>query len=188
MSDHGHHDDTPRLYGVIAEFNEADALVHAAEKAYKAGYRSMDAYSPYPVHGLAEAIGFRWTAVSRCTLIGGLTGTLTAFLLQYIGTVVHYPYDIGGKPFFSWPSYFPILFELTILFGAFSALGSMLFLNGLPQPNHPIFNAKRFDRASSDGFFLCIESDDAQFDAEKTKEFLSGLHPVEVSEVYDDAD
>lgn len=186
MSDHGHHDDAPKLFGVIAEFNEADDVLHAAEKAYKAGYRNMDAYSPYPVHGLAEAIGFRKTAVSPITLVGGLCGTTTAFLLQYIGTVVHYPYDIGGKPFFSWPSYFPILFELTILFGAFSALGSMLFLNGLPQPNHPIFNAKRFERASSDGFFLCIEADDAQFDQEKTKTFLAGLHPVEVSEVYDD--
>ena len=188
MSDHGHHhDDAPKLYGVIAEFNEADDVLHAAEKAYKAGYRNMDAYSPYPVHGLSEALGFRKCGVSPITLIGGLCGTATAVVLQYVGTVVHYPYDIGGKPLFSWPSYFPILFELTILFGAFSALGSMLFLNGLPQPNHPIFNAKRFDRASSDGFFLCIEADDAQFDQEKTKSFLAGLHPVEVSEVYDEA-
>jgi len=187
MSDHGHHhDDAPALYGMIAEFNEEEELLHAAEKAYKAGYRSMDAYSPYPIHGLAEAIGMKKTYVSTITLIGGLVGTMTAFLLQYIGTVVHYPFDIGGKPFFSWPAYFPILFELTILFGAFSALGSMLLLNGLPRPHHPIFNAKNFHRASSDGFFLCIESEDAQYDADKTKSFLEGLHPVAVSEVYDE--
>lgn len=186
MSDHGHeHDDAPKLFGVIAEFNDVDQLLHAAEKAYKAGYRQLDAYSPYPVHGLAEAIGFRKTAVSPITLVGGLCGTATAFALQYIPTVLHNPYDIGGKPFFSWPSYFPIMFELTILFGSFSALGSMLLLNGLPQPHHPIFNAKRFDRASSDGFFLCIESTDAQFDSAQTTAFLSGFGAVEVSEVYD---
>lgn len=188
MSEHGHdHDDAPKLFGVIAEFNEVEDLLHAAEAAYKAGYRKMDAYSPFPVHGLAEAIGFKKCGVSPITLVGGLTGTATAFALQYIPTVLHNPYDIDGKNWFSWPSYFPILFELTILFGAFSALGSMLILNRLPEPHHPIFNAKRFERASSDGFFLCIESDDAQFDAQQTASFLNGLHPVEVSEVYDEA-
>lgn len=182
MGHHGH-DETPKAYGLIAEFDDPEVLVHAAEAAYKAGYRNMDAYAPFPVHGLAEAIGFKKTYVSLITLIGGLTGTATAFLLQYISGVIHYPYDIGGKPFFSWPAYVPILFELTVLFGAFSALGSMLYLNGLPRLHHPIFGARRFERASSDGFFLCIESDDVQYDPQKTRAFLEGLHPVEVSEV-----
>ena len=185
MSDHGHHTE-PETHGMIAEFDDPDTLLHAAEAAFKAGYREMDAYTPFPVHGLSEAIGFKKTYVSLITLIGGLTGAATAFAMQYIASVLHYPYDIGGKPFNSWPSFMPIGFELTILFGAFSALGSMLILNGLPRPHHPIFNAKRFARASSDGFFLCIEKADAQYDAGDTRAFLESLNPVEVSEVLDD--
>jgi hypothetical protein len=145
----------------------------------------MDAYSPFPIHGLAEAIGFRKTWVSFFTLMGGFTGAAAGFGMQYFATVMHYPYMASGKPFNSWPSYMPITFELTILFGAFAALGSMLVLNGLPEPYHPIFNAKRFERASSDGFFLCIETGDGQYDTERTLEFLRGLNPVEVSEVMD---
>ncbi|MBI1320090.1 MAG: DUF3341 domain-containing protein [Candidatus Hydrogenedens sp.] len=184
MSDHGHHDDTPKTYGLIAEFDTPDELLHAAESAYKAGYRTMDAYSPFPIHGLSEAIGFKKTAVSLITLLAGLTGAATGFGMQYIAMVLHYPYDIGGKPFLSWPSFMPITFELTILFGAFGAFLSMFALNGLPRPNHPIFNAKRFERASSDGFFLCIEAEDGQFDMDKTRAFLEAQKPVEVSEVH----
>jgi hypothetical protein len=180
-----HHDSAPKVHGLIAEFNEPEQLMAAATAAYSAGYRSMDAYTPFPIHGLAEAIGFKKTYVSLFTLIGGLTGCATGFLMQYIATTWHYPYMIGGKPFNSWPSYMPITFEMTILFGSFAALGSMLLLNGLPQPYHPIFNAQNFDRASSDGFFLCIESGDPQFDADRTREFLRGLHAVNVSEVMD---
>jgi len=182
MSGHDTHSETA-LYGLIAEFNDEHQVLHAAEKAYKAGFRKMDAYSPFPVHGLSEAIGFKKSAVAPLTLIGGLTGAATAFSVQYFASVIHLPWDIGGKPDFSWPSYMPITFELTILFGSFSAFLGMLILNGLPQPYHPIFNAKRFERASSDGFFLCIEADDPQFHLEKTRVFLEGLSPVEVSEV-----
>lgn len=185
MSAHGHEENTPEVYGLIAEFDDPDSLLHATTKAHEAGYRTMDAFSPYPIHGLAEAMGVRKTAVSFFTLCGGLTGTFTGFSMQYIASVLHYPYSIGGKPNLSWPSFMPITFELTILFAGFSALGSMLLLNGLPRPHHPIFNAKRFERASSDGFFLCIERADAQYDAVQTKTFLQGLGPVEVSEVLD---
>ncbi len=183
MSAHGHENSAPEVYGLIAEFDDPDTLLHAATKAYEAGYRTMDAYTPFPVHNLAEAMGVRKTAVSFFTLCGGLTGTCTGFGMQYIASVLHYPYSIGGKPDLSWPSFMPITFELTILFAGFSALGSMLLLNGLPRPHHPIFNAKRFERASSDGFFLCIEKSDAQYDTDQTKTFLQGLGPVEVSEV-----
>jgi hypothetical protein len=183
MSAHGHEDDTPKVYGLIAEFDEADTLLKATTKAHEAGYRTMDAYSPFPIHGLAEAMGVRKTYVSLVTLIGGLTGTATGFGMQWFASVKHYPYSIGGKPLNSWPAFMPITFELTILFAAFSALGSMLLFNGLPRPHHPIFNAKRFERASSDGFFLCIEETDAQYDTDQTKAFLEGLGPVEVSEV-----
>ena len=186
MSDHGHghhDDDTPKLFGLIAEFDTPDDLLHAAEHAYKSGYRSMDAYTPFPVHGLAEAIGFRKTAVAPIVLFSGLAGAFSGFMLQVISMVYHYPYDIGGKPALSWPSFMPITFELTILFGAFGAFFGMFALNGLPRHHHPIFNAKRFERASSDGFFLCIEADDAQFDKDGTKTFLEQHKPVEVSEV-----
>ncbi len=186
MSDHGHGhhgESAPKLFGMIAEFNTPDDLLHAAEHAYKAGYRSMDAYTPFPVHGLSEAIGFRKTMVSPLVFVCGLLGACTGFGLQYLAMVLHYPYDIGGKPFFSWPSFMPVTFEMTILFGSFGAFFGMFAMNGLPRLHHPIFNAKRFERASSDGFFLCIEADDAQFDKEGTRAFLEQQKPVEVSEV-----
>jgi len=185
MSAHGHEDDTPQVHGLIAEFDDPDTLMRATAKAHEAGYRAMDAYSPFPIHGLAEAMGVRKTYVPLVTLIGGLTGAAAGFGMQYFASVIHYPYSIGGKPFNSWPAFIPITFETTILFAAFAALGSMLLFNGLPRPHHPIFNAKRFERASSDGFFLCIERTDAQYDTAETKAFLEGLGPVEVSEVLD---
>jgi hypothetical protein len=181
--DHGHHDDSPRLYGLVAEFNTPDDLLHATEHAYKAGYREMDAYSPFPIHGLAEAMGVTKSAVAPIVFCMGLCGAATAFLLQTIAMVFHYPYDIGGKPFFSWPSWMPVTFELTVLFGAFGAFFGMFLLNGLPRHHHPIFNAKNFERATSDGFFLCIEADDKQFDNAATRSFLEEQHPVQVSEV-----
>lgn len=188
MAEHAAHSTAPKVYGLVAEFDDPDQLLEAATKAYKAGYRQMDAYSPFPVHGLSEAIGFKKCGVAPITLIGGLTGTFTAWFMQYFASTIHYRYDIGGKPFNSWPSFVPIMFELTILFGAFSALGSMLILNGLPMHWHPIFGAKRFERASSDGFFLCVESADRQYDPEKTKQFLNDLGPVEVSEVLEEVE
>jgi len=188
MSGHAHESDARRVFGLIAEFDEPDALLEAAEKAHAAGYRKVDAYAPFPVHGLAEALGVRKTAVPFFTLMGGLAGAATGFGMQYIAMVLHYPYSIGGKPLNSWPSFIPITFELAILFGAFAALGSMLALNGLPRLHHPIFGARRFERASSDGFFLCIEAGDDLYDTEGTRRFMKDLGPVDVSEVEDDSD
>ncbi|MCC6145669.1 MAG: DUF3341 domain-containing protein [Candidatus Hydrogenedentes bacterium] len=172
-----------KTYGLIAEFNTPEELLAATEKAYKTGYRKMDAYSPMPIEGLGEKLGLRRTGVPSLVFIGGLTGAATGFGLQWFATTVHYPYHIGGKPFFSWPAYIPITFELMILFAAFACFFGLLGLCGLPQPWHPIFNAKRFERASSDGFFLCIESTDPQFDMKNTWSFLEAMGPVEVSEV-----
>lgn len=185
MSDHGTHTDEPELHGLLAEFDREEDLLHAAHAAYLAGYRKMDAYSPFPIHGLAEAIGVRKTWVPVFTLIGGLSGAVLGFGMQYFAMVIHAPYSIGGKPFNSWPSFIPITFEMGILLGAFAALGSMLLLNGLPRPYHPVFNGKRFERASNDGFFLCIEGGDEQYDATETRRFLEAQRPVEVSEVYE---
>ena len=183
MSDHESHAKAPEVHGLLAEFDREEDLMDAVHAAYHADYRHMDAYSPFPLHGLAEAMGVRKTWVPFFTLIGGLSGALLGFGMQYFAMVIHTPYDIGGKPLNSWPSFIPITFEMAILIGAISALGSMLLLNGLPQPYHPVFNGKRFERASNDGFFLCIEERDGQYDPTETRKFLEAQRPVEVSEV-----
>ncbi len=171
------------LYGLMAEFDDSDRLVEAARGAYAAGYRRLDAYSPFPVEGLADAIGFRATKVPLIVLIGGLIGCFGGFFLQVYPNVFGYPLDIGGKPYYSWPAFIPITFEMTILFAALSAVFGMLALNGFPRPYHPVFNVPRFQFASSNRFFLCIMAGDPQFELEKTREFLKGLNAREVSEV-----
>lgn len=174
---------TAPVYGLIAEFTEPEPLTHAVRKAHQAGYRAMDAYSPFPVEGLAEEMGVRKTGIPPLVFLGGLAGAGGGFALQYFASVVHYPYDIGGKPFFSWPAFIPITFELMVLLAAFACFFGLLGLCGLPRPHHPIFNAKNFERASSDRFFLCIESSDRQFDPDRTRAFLESLGPVQVTEV-----
>ena len=165
----------PAVYGVIAEFVEVSTLLRAARRANEAGYREMDAFTPFPVHGLAEAIGFRKTRVPWITLAGGLVGMACGFGLQYWIHVVAYPMNIGGRPLNSWPAFIPVTFECTILFAAFSAVLGMLALNGLPRPHHPVFNVPEFQLASQDRFFLCIESRDPQFQRERVRRFLTEL-------------
>jgi hypothetical protein len=171
------------MYGLLAEFEEPEALLEAARRAYQEGYRRLDAYSPFPLEGLAESIGVRRTRVSLIVLIGGIVGCLTGFGLQYWISVIDYPLNVGGRPYNSWPSFIPVTFELTVLFAATAAVVGMLALNGLPMPYHPVFNVPRFALASRDRFFLCIESADAKFDAAATRQFLESLHAHEVSEV-----
>ena len=182
---HDDHDSGPKVYGLIAEFDDPDDLLEAAKTAFDQGYRDLDAYSPFPVHGLSEAIGFHKTILPVFTLVAGLAGAAGAFGMQYVASVLHYPYDIGGRPYFSWPAWIPITFEGMILVAAFTTGIAMMLMNGLPRPYHPVFNAKNFDRATSDRFFLCIESADKQYDAAVTRAFLEGLEPkaLEVSEV-----
>lgn len=168
-------------YGILAQFDEPEPLVDAAKRAYTAGYRRMDAYAPMPVTGLAEAIGYRKNYVANCVLIGGCTGVLFGFgLLEWI-TCVAYPHNVGGRPLNSWPAFIPITFECMILFSALTALVSMLAMNGLPKPYHPVFNVPAFERASVDKFFLCIESTDPKFVEAETMEFLRGVGAREVS-------
>jgi hypothetical protein len=171
------------IYGLVAEFDDPTSLVAAARKCRDAGYRKMDAYSPFPIHELTEALGFRRTRLPLLVLVGGLTGTATALLMQWFSAVVHYPINVGGRPLASWPAFIPITFELTILFASFATVLGMLGMNGLPMPYHPIFNAPRFALASRDRFFLCIEAKDPSFDLEKTTKFLEGLGAQVVSEV-----
>jgi hypothetical protein len=182
MSDHGTNN-APATFGVIAEFENPEDLLDATKKAYGEGYRKMDAYSPFPIHGLGHALGMKKTGVAPIVLAAGLSGATGGFLMQTIATTWHYPYSIGGRPNFSWPAFIPITFECGILCAAFGALLGMLLLNGLPQPYHPIFNAKNFKKASSSGFFLCIEADDEKFDEAGTAGFLETLAPGTVSVV-----
>lgn len=170
-------------YGLIAEFEHSDDLVHAAAAAKDAGYKRMEGYSPFPVHGLSDAIGFRDNRVPWIVFIAGMCGGTFGFFMQYWISVIDLPLNVGGKPLDSIPSFVPITFECTILFAVLSAFGCVLVLNLLPQPYHPIFNAQGFERASQDRFFLCIEADDPLFDEEGTREFLEGLHPTTVSMV-----
>ena len=173
------------LYGVVAEFETPDALVKACRKAHDAGYRRLDAYTPYPLEGVAEAIGFDKTQVPLLTLMGGVLGGLSGFLLQCWVHMEAYPLNVGGRPEFSWPSFIIITFEMTVLFAGITAVVGMLALNGLPQPYHPIFNHPRFTAASRDRFFLCIEAADPKFHLAETKRFLEATEAVDVAEVAD---
>jgi hypothetical protein len=173
----------PRVYGLLAEFEQPEQLLAAAHRAREAGYRRMDAYTPFPVEGLAEALGRHYTLVPLITLIGGLTGCTGGFALQYWVSKVAYPINVGGKPFNSWPSFIPVTFEMTILGAALSAVLGMLALNGLPMPYHPLFNEPRFALASRDRFFLCVEARDRRFDLAETRRLLESLTPRAVMEV-----
>jgi hypothetical protein len=170
-------------YGMLAEFDTPEAVVAAAQSAYADGYRKMDAYSPMPVDGLAEAMGFTRNYVSLMVFVAGLSGALIAYMMQWYTSAIDYPIIVAGKPYHSWPSFVPITFELTILFAAGIAVFGMLGLNGLPRPHHPIFNAPNFAAASQDRFFLCIEAVDPRYDEARTRQFLESLHPLTVTEV-----
>ncbi|HYL34940.1 MAG TPA: DUF3341 domain-containing protein [Bryobacteraceae bacterium] len=172
------------LHGIMARFEQPEQLVDAAQHAYSAGYRKMDAYSPMPVEGLAEAIGFTRHWVSLVVLMGGLAGCIGGFGLLWWITVIAYPHNVGGRPFDSWPMYIPITFECTVLLAALSSVVGMLAMNGLPMPYHPVFNLRSFaERGSVDRFFLCIEADDPKFDRVQTRAFLEQFKPEEVAEV-----
>jgi hypothetical protein len=173
----------PALYGLIAEFENPTDLVEAARGAREAGYRKMDAYTPFPIHELTEALGLRRTKLPLVVLAGGVVGCATALFMQWFAAAVHYPINVGGRPLASWPAFIPITFELTVLFAAGAAVFGMLGMNGLPMPYHPVFNEPRFALASRDRFFLCIESRDPLFDLEKTSRFLATLGAPVVSEV-----
>jgi hypothetical protein len=169
------------IYGVMAEFETSKDILDAAHRAREAGYREIDAYSPFPVEGLSEAVGFPRTRLPVVTLIGGLIGCFGGFFLQYYPNVMGFPLDIGGKPFDSWPSFIPITFELTILCAGVSTVVGMIWLNKLPTPYHPVFNVPRFELASQDRFFLCIKSKDPRFNLEEVRRFLTDLGPREVN-------
>jgi hypothetical protein len=171
------------IYGLIAEFDSPEALLEAAHRVFAAGFRKIDAYSPFPVDGLAEAIGFHYTKVPLIVLIGGIIGCLGGFYLQYWVAAIDYPINIGGRPFNSWPSFIPVTFELTILIASLFAFFGVLALNRLPMPYHPVFNVERFELASRNRFFLCIEAVDSKFELERTRRFLDEIGSLGTYEV-----
>lgn len=171
------------IYGLLAEFSEPHDLVHAAAAARRAGYVRYDAYAPYPVEGLEHAMALKPSRLPRFVFLAGVAGLFTAYALQTWVSVYEYPLNIGGRPDHSWPSFMPVMFELTILFAALFAVVGMLAANGLPEPHHPLFAIPSFDFASQSRFFLCIEAKDPQFDLAKTRVFLEKLAPAAIEEV-----
>jgi len=178
-----HEHTEPACYGLSAEFESAEALLAAAHEVRKAGYTKTDAYSPAPVHGLAEALGFEEHILPKIVLGAGITGMLAGYGLEYWTQVIAYPLNIGGRPLHSWVAYIPPAYETTILFAALACFNGLLFLCGFPKPYHPMFNNPRFSMATSDRYFLAIKAKDPKFDAAATRTFLQGLHAKEVVSV-----
>jgi Protein of unknown function (DUF3341) len=173
----------PAVYGLMAEFDDPRHLVEATRHAYDRGYRLMEAYSPFPVDGLADALGFHHTKLPRVVLMGGLAGGIGGFFMQWYSAVVNFPINVGGRPFNSWPAFIPITFEMTILGAALSAVFGMLAFNGLPRPHHPVFNVPSFVLASRNRFFLCLQARDPLFETESASRFLEDQHPKSISVV-----
>jgi len=171
------------IYGMMAEFDTPGDLVSAARRTYEAGYKKIDAYTPFPIEELSEAIGFHRNSVPLVVLIGGILGGCSGFGLQYWIHVINYPINVGGRPLNSWPAFIVVTFEMTILFAGIFAVLGMLALNGLPMPYHPVFNVPRFAFASKDRFFLIIFSSDPKYDAASTRRFLERLAPRSIAEV-----
>ena len=172
------------IYGIMAEFGDVTSLVNAAQRTTDAGYKKVDAFTPFPVHELFHALGAHDKRLPLMVLLGGIVGAFAGFGLCYWVSVIAYPMNIGGRPHNSWPAFIPVTFEVTILVASFTAVIGMILLNGLPMPYHPVFNVARFAKhASQDGFFLAIEAEDPKFDREKTRAFLQELGAKEVNEI-----
>lgn len=180
-----HASKAPKTYGLVAEFDTPQQLVAAGKQAREAGYKQLEAYTPFPIHGLSDAVGFKDEKVPWIVFAGALVGASCGFLLQYYTSVIDYPMNVGGKPLNSLPMFFPVTYECTILFASFGAFLGMLGLNKLPQPYHAAFNAPNFERASQDKFFLAIEAQDPLFDEVETKSFMEAMNANAVSLVKD---
>lgn len=173
----------PELYGVVAQFDTGENLIEAVRQARQAGYTKMDAYTPYAVEGLVDELGTRDDRVPWIVFWCGVIGASLGFLLQVYVAVIDYPMNIGGRPNFSWPYFIPVTFECGVLAASLGGLVGMLVLNGLPRPNHPIFDAPDIERSGQDKFFLCIEAADPNFQVDSAKQFLETTNPEFVSEV-----
>ncbi len=173
----------PELRGLVAEFENEEAIVEATRKTVDAGYHHIETYTPYPLDELLDIQHLHKNKVALVILIGGLTGCAVGFFMQWFASVIHYPINVGGRPLNSWPAFIPVMFECTVLFASFAALIGMMVMNKLPRPNHPLFDIERFRFATQDRFFLCIEAEDPYFEKDATRQFLEELNPHEVNEV-----
>ncbi len=179
------HTEKPKTpyFGLMAEFATEEDFIHATRKVKDAGYSKLDAYSPYPIHEILDILHLHKNKLPLVVLIGAICGGLGCYAMEWFASVIHYPWNIGGRPLHSWPSFLPPAYEITILAAAFGAVIGLISMNGLPMPYHPVFNVPAFAKASDDRFFICIESGDPKFDLENTRKFLEGLKPVSVSQV-----
>lgn len=175
--------DPRETYGLLAEFADTDALIAAAQTLTDRGYRKVEAYSPFPIAGLSEALNYSRTRLPLLVLMGGILGCIGGYGMQYWVAAIAYPVNIGGRPYNSWPAFIPVTFECTILLASLTAVFGMLALNGLPRPHHPLFAIPQFERASTDGYFIGIQSIDPMFDLEETAGLLRELHAREVIHV-----
>ena len=170
-------------WGLIAEFASSDALLNAVREARSAGYRRAEAYAPFAVEGLGEALGVRPRGIAFACLVGTVLGGVLGYFMQWYAAVVSYPIDIGGRPLHSWPMFVPVSFSLAVLGGAFATVGAMLWRAGMPRLYHPVFNAPDFDLSMRNRFFLCLRRDDPAFDDRQARALLQRLDPLRVSEV-----
>ncbi len=174
------------LYGVLAEFRNPKELIDAAKLVNQNGYRNYDTYSPFPIHGMDKAMSLQKSKLGWIVISHGLLGFTGAIAMIYWMMVVDYPLNISGKTLMNIPAWVPVIFELTILLSAFGAVFGMFFLNGLPKLNHPLFTSENFKKATDDGFFVCIEAEDPQFDSEKVQKLLSDAGASNIEEIYED--
>lgn len=170
-------------YGVLAEFDTPAELVEAARGTHNAGFRKYDAYTPFPIEELIDAMHDHHNPISKIVLIAGLTGACVGFGMQAFANLIHYPMNVAGRPLYAWPMFIPVTFECTVAFAAFTGVLSMLALNGLPTPYHPLFNCPNFNQATRNKFFICIEATDPKFDLAETRKFLEQFNPREISDV-----
>jgi len=175
-----------KLYGILAEFKNPKELIDAAKAINKDGYRNFDTFSPFPIHGMDKAMSLKKSKLGWIVFSHGFIGLTGAFTMIYYMTVIDYPLNISGKTLMNIPAWIPVMFELTILLSAFGAVFGMFYLNGLPKLNHPLFNSVNFKKATDDGFFVCIESDDPQFESQKVQTYLQEIGATNIEEVYDE--
>lgn len=174
-----------KLFGLLAEYEHPGALLKAAEKVRDAGYQKFDTYSPFPIHGMDEAMGLKNSKLGWIVLVHGALGLAGALAMITFMAFIDYPLNISGKPYLNWPAFVPVTFELTVLLSSFGAVFGMFFLNGLPRHNHPLFNSSNFLRATNDKFFLCIESEDTLFSEDKAAKLLKDAGAVHIEKIYD---
>lgn len=174
-----------QLHGILAEFKNPKELTDVAKKMVKSGYKNFDTFSPFPIHGMDKAMDLKKSKLGWIVFGCGVLGFTGAIAMMYYMSVVDYPMNISGKPFFNAPAWVPVTFELTVLLSAFGAVFGMFFLNGLPKFHNPLFNVERFKKATDDGFFACIEAEDDKFDADKVKKLFKEAGATHIEEVYD---